>query len=71
MIFDSRSKIRKYLNKKDTSEYVRSLKKLTNNFLNSKLLDKEINKIEYLKLKQDGIISSKRNSIESIFFSSK
>ena len=66
--FDSRSKIRKYLNKKDTSEYVRSLKKLTNNFLNSKLLDKEINKIEYLKLKQDGIISSKRNSIESIFF---
>ena len=66
--FDSRSKIKKYLNKKDTSEYIRSLKKLTNNFLNSKLLDKEINKIKSLKIKQDDIISSKRNNIESIFF---
>ena len=65
---DSRSKIKKYLNKKDTSEYIRSLKKLTNNYLNSKLLDKEIDKIKSLKTKQDDIISSKRNNIESIFF---
>ena len=66
--FDSRSKIKKYLNKKDTSEYIKSLKKLTNNFLNSKLLDSEINKIETLKIKQNDIISSKRNNIENIFF---
>lgn len=65
---DSRSKISEYLNKEDTSEYIRSLKKLTNNFLNSKLLDEDVNKIETLKIKQDSIISSKRNNIESIFF---
>ena len=66
--FDSKLKIKKFLNKKNTSEYVRSLKKLTNNFLNSELLLNDINKIEKLKIKQNRIISSKKNSIENIFF---
>ena len=66
--FDSRSKIRKFLDNKDTNEYINSLKKLTNNYLNTNLLDKEINKIEKLKIKQDNIVSGKRNSIENIFF---
>ena len=41
---------------------------MTNNYLNTNLLDKEINKIEKLKIKQDNIVSGKRNSIENIFF---
>ena len=35
--FDSKFKIKKFLNKQDTIEYSRSLKKLTNNYLNSHL----------------------------------
>ena len=66
--FDSEFKIRKFLNKKDTSEYTRSLKKLTNKYLSSKLLSNDIDKIENLKLKQHSIASSKKNSIENIFF---
>ena len=66
--FDSKFKIKKFLNKQDTIEYSRSLKKLTNNYLNSHLLSNEIDKIKNLKIKQDTFVSSKKNSIENIFF---
>ncbi|WP_435116869.1 hypothetical protein ACIJYF_00715 [Candidatus Pelagibacter bacterium nBUS_49] len=66
--FDSKSKIRNYLNIKDTKTYVKSLKKITNNYLNFKLLKNDIDKIHTLKFKQNEIISSKRSSIENIFF---
>ena len=65
---DSHSKIRNYLTKKDKDEYVKSLKKLTNNFLNLKQLQAEITKVKSLKYKQDNIYKKKMNSIESIFF---
>ena len=58
--FDSKSKIQKFLNKSDTNEYLKSLKKITNNYLSSKLLNEEINKIETLKVKQNNIMSAKR-----------
>ena len=46
---DSKSKIKKILNNKDTGSYIKSLKKLTNNYLNSNELYKDINKINSLK----------------------
>ena len=68
--FDTRKKIKKLLNKKQQSEYSKSLLNLTNNILDPKkdILNREIKKIKLLKKQLIQISKSNLSEIHKIYF---
>ena len=64
----SKEKISKYLNKKETQEYLNSLIKITNNIINSSKLSEELSKVSRLEKEIASIKNKKINYVGKIFF---
>ncbi len=64
---DTKNKV-KFLNKKEKNIYLNELKKITNNAINEKLLNKEINKIKSFSESLKVIKEKKINTIQKIFY---
>lgn len=68
--FDTDQKLLKFLNKKDASIYLKSLKELTNNILDKKrnIINKEVLKIYKLDKKIELLKKRKLSELQKIFF---
>lgn len=68
--FDTRQKLLKFLNKKDASIYIKSLKEITNNILDKKknIINKEVLKIYKLDKKIELLKKRKLSELQKIFF---
>lgn len=68
--FDTRQKLLKFLNKKDASIYIKSLKEITNDILDKKknIINKEVLKIYKLDKKIELLKKRKLSELQKIFF---
>jgi len=68
--FDSKQKLKKFLNTRDVKIYLYHLKKLTNNIVakKNKILDKEIDKLFYLEKKLVSLKKTSLSEIQKIYF---
>ncbi len=68
--FNTRKKLSKFLNQRDASIYLKSLRDLTNNILNTKnnIINKEIQKIYKLDQKIDLLRKKNLSEIQKIYF---
>ncbi len=64
---DTKDKV-KFLNKKEKNIYLNELRKITNNAINEKLLNKEINNIKSFSKNLKEIKEKKINTIQKIFY---